>query len=215
MTEGPTFEQLLREAHECQKTGDFAEALDLYEEIDRRGLAGPAELHAMAVCYLQVRQRQTARQTWLRALELQPDFQPAIEQLDRHFKGWERPQPRRTPDNAVPPPSPPPLPASDSTGGLTVQTVQRRRPEPKVTLPQVTPEITHEVVPPVAARSEAVDFDEEPSAHTLRPTAHPAAASAAPSGAGARPADSINKVFISPVNWEYVMNDAMVESARR
>jgi hypothetical protein len=136
----PTVEDLAREARQCETRGEWAEALDAYEEIERRGKATVEHLASMGVCLLQSRQRQDARRIWLRAYEMNIDFAPVVELLDKNFPGWEKtiaarfappkappaspPSPSPSPGSPPPPPPPNAGPNDATTVNLTSRTIQ-------------------------------------------------------------------------------------------
>ncbi|MCL5269079.1 MAG: hypothetical protein M1457_00635 [bacterium] len=82
--------QLEEEARACERNEDFTSALDIYEDILRRDWADARLLLAMGHCYLRNRQRQNAKQVWIRAHELDPGFDEVQEELDHYFPGWEK-----------------------------------------------------------------------------------------------------------------------------
>lgn len=119
MTE-PKISELAEAAAHATKRGEWAEALDYYEEIERRGASTAEHVTAMGNCYLNLRQRQDARKTWLRAFEMNPNYEPAVDLLNKNFKGWERLLGTKKPAAAAPPPPPgssaPPPPPPGSGG---------------------------------------------------------------------------------------------------
>ena len=227
MHEEPNVEELAGEARQREQRGEFAEALDFYEEIDRRGAINVEHLMAMGNCYLQTRQRQDARKTWLRAFALAPDHQPVIDLRNRHFKGWEKalaPKGASSAEFAPPPPPPVPPGGGSSTITLTVETSSSGLGR------QAKPAPLHEEEPasnqtaargPVQRPVPRADEDEEDSilerTGSLRPAARPMPQQAAPAARPVPP--TANRPFagshLPPVNWDYVMADAMVESDKK
>jgi hypothetical protein len=132
-----TPQALIEEARRLMSRDAYPSALDCYEELDRRGLANAEHLMTMGTCYMHVRQRQDARKAWMRAVDLDPGHQAAIDALDQNFRGWRKtrpaPEPTSTtlstsmPAEAGPPPPPPPslAPASANSNAwdLSAETI--------------------------------------------------------------------------------------------
>lgn len=214
-------EQLISQALACEKAGNFNEALDIYEELERRGAATPELLVAQGHCLLKTRQRQNAMDLWFRVLQLQPDFPPVVEALNQYFPNWEgrfqkfvargqrvapreaTPPPRPIPSSAapsdLPPPPPPATPAPAPSVSLTVETVTPPpRPAPVIQPPRMAPP---EPAQPAAAHPI--------SAFNTGPTQG--------YQAGPRYSDaaevSEEDIMDSRVNWKYILADAQEEAA--
>jgi hypothetical protein len=76
---------------------DFTEALDICEEIDSKGGSRAPHLAAKGQCLLKLRRKQDAKSVLLRAFELDPGYQIAVNLLDENFPGWTRPKPAANP----------------------------------------------------------------------------------------------------------------------
>lgn len=85
---------LTEELNELIEQGDHLDALDVYEELDRLTRLTPQQLMAMGRSYLEVRRKTDARDTWIRAAKIDPDFREAIMELNRNFPGWRKEAPR-------------------------------------------------------------------------------------------------------------------------
>lgn len=89
--------ELEKELQACSQRQDHLDALDIYEEIENKGLTASRHLLGMGFCLLKMRRKQDAKDTWLRAYEMDPDDQRVIQTLDKHFRGWMRPKLRAKP----------------------------------------------------------------------------------------------------------------------
>lgn len=179
---------LEEEARKAEQADDLAGALDIYEEIDRNGWATAGHLTALGYCYLKNRQKHDARETWLRAFSLDPQYGPSHEALDKYFPGWEKQAP--TPAATVPPPPPPPPRfAASQSAELTVETTSTIA----LTAAQTKP-FAAEQAPEIKAKSEP-----------LRP---------APRERATEPAGRAKPDFNEGrVNWTYALGDAAEEAA--
>ena len=102
----PPDPKAIQEALRLEKADNHIDAMDIYEDLNRRGWATAAHLTALGNCYVKNRQRQDAQRVWMHALELNAEHQPAIEALDRYFPKWRK----KTKSKA------------QSPGGLTIET---------------------------------------------------------------------------------------------
>jgi hypothetical protein len=101
---------------------EFAEALDIVEELEKLGPLKAPHLAVRGQCMLKMRRKQDAKTALLAAFELDPSFDAAVKLLDQNFPGWTRPPrpavrpaPAR-PQVAPPPASTPPLSAAKPQG---------------------------------------------------------------------------------------------------
>ena len=212
--------RLEQEAAECAHNGDSLGALDTYEEMVRKGLAQARHMTALGHCYIDNRQRQNAKTIWMRAFDLDPNYEPCIEALDHYFSGWEKssettPPPRTFTRPRVTPPPPPPPSENDSTAGLsiTVETTSTRQASPAP--PQPAPAAS---VAPTPAPAPA------PQRTAPAPKAAPAPAadqSLESTQAGMKAADA-TRVPIAldladprSIRWDFVMKDAADEATLR
>lgn len=195
------------EAHECERSGDFLGALDIYEEIVRRGWALAHHMTALGYCYVKNRQRQNAKEMWLRALELEPANKLCREALDKYFPGWER-QPAEVrlerQKEMAPPPPPPPPPASFGQE-LSVETTSvLAAPAPrKMKEPASRPE---------PRPAPAVD-EFAPTVHLAPPPEEPKTPSRPASRAVPASTRSNEEYDETRVNWDFVMKDVAEEAA--
>lgn len=187
-TQAEELRKLESEAHACERSGDSLGALDIYEEIVRRGWATSRHLVALGYCYATNRQRQNAKEIWLRALDLEPENKLCREALDKHFPRWEehikKAAPRLERQKEIPPPPPASFGQELSVEATSVVVTQARQaPEP---------------------------VREAPRPAQPAPAARPAAVAAA---ASAR----VDAVALSDqqVNWDFVMQDVAEEAAFR
>jgi hypothetical protein len=231
MSEDPRVARALDEARKCEQRGEHAEALDCYEEIVRLGAETPEILTAMGGCYMRTRQRQNARQCWLRAFEKNPNHKPAVEQLDRYFQGWEKTISVTPPHKADSPPPPPPAPHGASASDRTKLSISFESAPPAERTPPRRPSdetyITEEDIfggalerpqppppRPAPGRPSGEPFRnpfDKPAGRPMpsRPAPQrpvPAAAGRASQGYGEE---------LPPVNWDFIMADAIVEAERR
>lgn len=189
-------------ATECERTDDWLGALDIYEELVRRGWAGAKHLTGLGHCYLKNRQRQNAKETWLEAFELDPNFQPVLDALDKFFAGWDNEVPTRKPlHKSAPAAPPPPPPASFSAAAETELTVE-------VTSTTNTPAAQVRAFAP----QPAPEVDPRQRAYApARPAQAPPAKPAAPAAKQAPQAD----LSEARANWNFVLSDAAEEAAYR
>lgn len=222
MAEKPQALKILEETYKkCAKRNDFVGALDALEEIDRHGWAGAEHLTALGHALLRNRRRQDAKEVWVRATEMDPDYAGARQALDQYFPGWQRrlhqERKRRqqreiveTPGAAEAPPpgttaradqTPPPPPSGsrpreDAAGSLQVDTVAPKDRDPARVREQL---------------SRAAD-DAARRAATQSGAAQPEASGAGRSNAGEsttarRAAGGEPDPGIATVNWHYVLED--------
>lgn len=207
--------KLEREALECAQSGDTLSALDIYEEMVRKGLAQARHMIALGQCYIENRQRQNAKAIWMRALELEPDNPPCIKALDRYFSGWQKtqkvaPAPRAHTRPRVTPPPPPPAADKEASGNsaLTMETITTRPAQP-------TPPPQAPVAMPPAA-DQPVQLDQ--SAQPVQPVPSQALDS---TQAGMEAADAARAPAVvdysdpRSICWDYVLKDAAAEAALR
>lgn len=198
--------RLEAEAHACERNGDSLGSLDIYEEILRRGWASSKHLVALGYCYVKNRQRQNAKEIWLRALEQEPGDRLCREALDKYFPGWEKnkPAPRLERQKEMPPPPPP-----DSFGQeLSVETTSAMAPPPRQARQPEPPEPVREARPQPRPAPAATA--------TMTGMTRTATAAQATSSGGMRPApDTASNYSESRVNWDFVLQDAAEEAATR
>ena len=219
-------DQLEKQALALEKAGNVADALDLYEEIDRRGAATAQHLVQLGNCLLKSRQRQNAMDTWFRVLQMQPNYPPAVEALNQYFPNWEgrfekfvargsrvtreaTPPPRPLTPAAHgedPPPPPPPPPSATATTAPKVSlTVENVVQPPRQAPPRPAPA-------PRAAPTPAEDYQQQPP----RPAA-PQPVHSGHTGHAAQYSDaaevSEEDIMDSRVNWKYILADAQEEAA--
>lgn len=219
-----TLKRLETEALNCERQNDFVGALDVYEEIDRNGWSNPRHLVALGECYMRARQRQNAREAWLRAWEADSNLAEVVTYLDRYFPGWEKTVARRQNEDAPPPP-----PAFDQAPPeLTVQSVSFRTPPPAA--PAVPPP-----EPPARKQQRQAPLDAtmlSPQSSAAEEMFSPAPAPITPRPAPNAPIQQLRiqpaqvvieaaKVVVggevreSKVNWGYIMTDAAEETAKK
>lgn len=197
-TQAEELRKLESEAHECERSGDSLGALDIYEEIVRRGWANSKHLTALGYCYIKSRQRQNAKEIWLRALELEPGDKLCREALDKHFPGWEdrsKGAPRLERQKEMPPPPPPASFGQDLSVEATSVVVTQARQQPKTE-------------PEPASRPAAPQPVAAPRPGQIAPM-RPSPATALVS--------RIDSAALSDhqVNWDFVMQDVAEEAAFR
>ncbi|MEN6625075.1 MAG: hypothetical protein ABFD69_02485 [Candidatus Sumerlaeia bacterium] len=210
-------QKLEKEAMECERQNDFVSALDIYEEIDRNGWSSPRHLLALGECYMHARQRQNAREAWIRAFEADSSMNEVIQLLDRYFPGWEKTAVKHHGQEEAPPPPPA---FSDTQAGLTMESVSYRT--PPAPAPAVPPP------PPPARKQPPMPPKPAPAAATqLSTPARPAAPQPPPIQQQIRmqPAQVIieaAKVVVgeggpreSKVNWSFILADAAEEAAKQ
>lgn len=90
----PRVKKLLAELDELIEQGDHLDALDVYEELDRLTPLTPTQLMQMGHSYLAVRRKTDARDAWIRAWKIDPNFKEAAMELNRNFPGWRKEAPR-------------------------------------------------------------------------------------------------------------------------
>jgi hypothetical protein len=200
------------EARRCEHNQDFLGALDIYEEIEEKGWATTNHLVAMGFCYLKNRQRQNAREIWLRALAQEPENKDTRRMLDRYFPGWEKRTqiPQKRSDQPVEdgsetaPPPPPPGFGNSKAASLSVETQvpETASQETKTTSPRSKRTAQHPK-PSRALRPEATGQAGKPK--------QPAAPAPSVSDA-ALVHSSVQDIRETLVNWEYVMADVADEA---
>lgn len=217
--------KLETEALACERQNDFVGALDVYEEIDRNGWSTPRHLLALGECHMRARQRQNAREAWLRAWQADSNLNEVVAYLDRYFPGWEKTIARRQNEEAPPPP-----PAFDQApGAMTVEAVSFRTPPPAA--PAVQPP-----EPPARKQQRPATLDatmispQSPvgSAQSFTPAQPPMAPRPAPNAPIQQLRIQPTQVVIeaakvvvggevreSKVNWGFIMTDAAEETAKR
>ncbi|MCE5230388.1 hypothetical protein LLG95_12455 [bacterium] len=215
--------RLESEALSYEKQNDYVSALDVYEEIDRKGWSQPQHLLALGECYMRARQRQNAREAWLRAWEGDSSLTQVVANLDRFFPGWEKTVARRQHEDAPPPP-----PDFDQSGAeLTVESVSYRTPPPAA--PAVPPPEPPPRMQPRLSPSEATMLSPQapiPPAAPAPPVApqRPVAPMAPPQQLRIQPTQVVieaAKVVLggemreSKVNWGYIMTDSAEEAAKQ
>lgn len=204
-------------AAECERADDFLGALDIYEEIERRGWSQARHLTGLGYCYFKNRQRQNAKEIWLRALEMDADFGPAQEALDKLFPGWKKQaqaKPTKSQEDApvqkaaTPPPPPPAAFASAQSGELTVETTSAL----KSSAGQIKP---FSPAPAQEARAaQSMPFRVLKEEAKFAPGAA-VARSSAPTHSAPAPTPAQPEQNEARVNWAYIMHDVAEESAYR
>ena len=211
------------EAQHCEKTDDNLGALDIYEDICRTEWAGAKHLTALGHCYLKNRQRQNAKEAWLRAVTYEPNFEPCVEALDKFFPGWQRQKAQQAAKSPAPSPdlheSPPPPPHSFDETQLSA--------------------LTMEIIPPAHAYEPPRPIAAEPPPPSSRPYAAPLPDPRAPAPEPARaprpkapparepapkskPDEAVPVYMVKApaagegegrVNWDFVLTDAAEAAA--
>lgn len=91
--------RLSRQAEQAYQTGDTAGAEKLYQKIAEIGVKEPAVYHNLGQLYREQHRMGLARAAYLRALALDPRFEPSREAMRE--SGWELPIPVRTEEMMV------------------------------------------------------------------------------------------------------------------
>jgi hypothetical protein len=114
----PALEEELKQA---MMREEYLDAIDVFEEIEKKGLTQPRHLLGWGECLVKLRRKQDARQKWLAAYQMDSSFQPVIKQLDENFPGWKKtipaPQPAAPARSPEPRPSAPAAQAARPTAG--------------------------------------------------------------------------------------------------
>lgn len=217
--------KLESEAVACERQNDFVGALDVYEEIDRNGWSTPRHLLALGECYMRARQRQNARESWLRAWQADSSLTDVVTLLDRFFPGWEKTVARRQNEEAPPPP-----PAFDQAPAeLTVESVSFRTPPPVApAVPPPEPQARKQQRPstldatmlsPQSPASPGQSFSSAPPPIAPRhaPNAPVQQLRIQPTQVVIEAAKVVvgGEVRESKVNWGYIMTDAAEETAKQ
>ena len=212
------------EAQQCERTDDNLGALDIYEDICRSEWAGAKHLTALGHCYLKNRQRQNAKEAWLRAITYEPSYEPCLEALNKYFPGWQKQKAQQAAKSPVASPdfheSPPPPPHSfDETqfSSLTVEMIPptpvqeppaRARaaepPPPPSSRPYAPPPPDPRSAPAPAPRPKASPAP-EPAPKAKPDEAKPVYMVNAPTGGKSDPEGR--------VNWNFVLTDTAEEAA--
>lgn len=178
------------EARQCEQRQEYLEALDGYEEIERKGWARSGHLARKAFCLIKLRRKQDARKVLIHVFDSDPGCQEAISLLDEHFPGWEKTiQPASAPAAAPPRPAAPPAPA--------FHPAPPPRPAAEYA-PQYAPPLQPSQAPPAPAYAPPPQaYAPQPQAYAPQPQAY-----APPASQPAPPAQREG-----PVNWRWVMED--------
>lgn len=103
----PELKKLEDGLKQCEDREDFLGELDIYEEIERKGMTAPRHLVGLGLCLMKVRRKQDAREAWIKAHLMDAKFEPATKALDANFPGWRKTiKPVEAPKPQAP--SPPP-----------------------------------------------------------------------------------------------------------
>lgn len=87
-------EALEAELKKVLAQGNHLDAIDIYEEISDLGALTPQHLLDMGHSYLELRKKSDAKTMWMRARELDPEFEPAVKELNKNFPGWRKAAPK-------------------------------------------------------------------------------------------------------------------------
>lgn len=90
---------------------DLLEAVEVFEEIEKRGWMKPDHYVQMGKHLVKLRRKQDARQAWIRAYQMDASS-PAVQLLDENFPGWKKSIPAPQPAKPAAPPRPAARPAA-------------------------------------------------------------------------------------------------------
>jgi hypothetical protein len=214
-----------KEALQCERADDNLSALDIYEDICRSEWAGAKHLTALGHCYLKNRQRQNAKEAWLRAITYEPNFEPCIEALNKFFPGWQKQKAQQAAKSPVASAdlneSPPPPPHSFDETQLSSLTMEMIPPTPAPEPPARA--AAPEAPPPPGARPYAAPPPPDPRA-ARPPEPRPKAPPAPEPAPKAKPDEAVPVYMVKAppggksdpegrANWDFVLADTAEEAA--
>lgn len=192
--------KLEQELRELFARENYAEALDVYDEIERLGVLRPAHLVGKGQCLLKLRRKQDAKRAFVRAFDLDANFQPAQHMLDQHFPGWEKTY--VAPEAAPPPP------------GAAQQVIVVQQAPPPAAWSPAQPPAGYAPAPPPATYSPAqppVAAQGPQPIVIMQQAAPPSAQVGRPQAPGPDPTDPAT----AKINWRYVLEDVEAERLAR